>query len=297
MDRKFRGVLGVTITPFDSDGALVMGRLLDLVDFMIGEGVHGLIVNGSTGEFASMNESERNSITESVVKHVSGQVPVLVGCSANSTADVIRYCRHAEKAGADGIMLVHPFYCLPTEDELYEHYVRVDREIGIPVMIYNNPFTSGIDMQPSQFCRIVENTRNIRYFKESSSDIRRVHEIIRMCGSEVTVFNGWDDIVFESFVLGAEGWVAGTANIIPKECVELYSLACEKKDLDGARALYYRMLELLTMVESEGKFVQYIKAGLKMLGRDCGIPRPPMLPPSPEDEVRLKRAIAMARGQ
>lgn len=293
---QFEGILAVTITPFKEDYSIDMKAYLELVDFMVDNKVNSLIINGSTGEFASMSDDERYMIVDKVIKHVHGRVPVIVGCSANSTIDVIKHCKHAEDHGAQAIMLVHPFYCLPTEEELHHHYLVVDKAVNIPIMIYNNPFTSGIDMTPMMFKRVVENTKNIRTLKESSSDVRRVHEVIRLCGPDVTVVNGWDDIIYESLCLGAKGWVAGTANIVPKQCVELYKLTCIDKNFEKAQRLYYQMLELLTMVEGEGMFVQYIKAGLKLIGKDGGIPRPPMLPPNAHNTARLRRAIDQAIG-
>jgi 4-hydroxy-tetrahydrodipicolinate synthase len=287
---KWHGVFAVMFTPFKDDESLDEKALRGHIDFLIEEGrVHGIICTGSTGEFASLSNDERKKVVDITLKQARHRVPVLVGTAANSTRHTILYSQYAEKAGAEGLMIVHPFYCRPDERELYAHYKAVAASVGIPIMIYNNPYTSGVDMKPELLARLA-GVKNIEYVKESSEDIKRVGQIKRLCGDRITIFTGCDNTMFESFLMGAAGWVSGSANIIPKQCVELYTLTTSG-ELDKARELYYRMLPLGDMFELEGKFIQYLKAGSALLGRPVGKPRRPLLPPQDVDVRRLKEAL------
>jgi len=291
MAEKWHGVYAVILTPFTEDEELDEGALRKHISFLLNEGkVHGIIPTGSTGEFASLSEEERKRIVDITIDEVDGRVPVVVGSAANSTRHTIMYAKYAEQAGADGVMIVAPYYCLPDEREIYEHYKAVAESIEIPIMVYNNPATSGVDMKPELLARLAE-IDNICYVKEASDDIKRVGAIKRLCGDKITIFCGCDNVMFESFLMGAEGWVSGSANIIPQQCVKLYELTVEREELDKARELYYRMLPLGDMLELEGKFVQYLKAASEMLGRPLGPPRRPLLPPLEEDRRRLKEAL------
>jgi 4-hydroxy-tetrahydrodipicolinate synthase len=287
---KWHGVFAVMFTPFKDDESLDEKALRGHIDFLIEEGrVHGIICTGSTGEFASLSDDERKKVVDITLKQARHRVPVLVGTAANSTRHTILYSQYAEKAGAEGLMIVHPFYCRPDERELCAHYKAVAASVGIPIMIYNNPYTSGVDMKPELLARLA-GVKNIDYVKESSEDIKRVGQIKRLCGDRITIFTGCDNTMFESFLMGADGWVSGSANIIPRQCVELYTLTTSS-ELDKARELYYRMLPLGDMFELEGKFIQYLKAGSALLGRPVGKPRRPLLPPQDEDVRRLKEAL------
>ena len=288
---KFRGVYAVLLTPFKEDESLDEAALRRHISWLIEQGVHGLICTGSTGEVFSLSDNERRRVVEITIEEVKGRIPVLVGSGANSTAHTIKWSQHAERAGANGLMVVHPYYAQPNERELYQHYEAVARSVSIPIMIYNNPFTTGVDMKPEMLARLAE-FDTIRYTKEATDDVKRVGEIKLLCGDKLAVFQGCDNVMFESFIMGAEGWVSGAANIIPKQCVELYDLTFDG-EIESARELYYRMLPLGHMLDSEGLFVQYLKAGSEMLGRPLGKPRRPMLLPQEEDLRRLKDALEL----
>lgn len=286
---KWRGVFAVMLTPFQADESLDEQTLRSHIDFLIEEGVHGIIATGSTGEFASLSDEERRRVVDITIAHARGRVPVLVGSAANSTQHTIMYSQYAERAGADGLMIVAPYYCHPSERELYEHYKAVAESVHIPIMIYNNPVTSGVDMKPELLARLAE-IDNLCYVKEASGDIKRVGQIKRLCGDKMSVFVGCDNVMFECWLMGAEGWVSGSANICPARCVELYELTV-KGEIERARALYYRMLPLGDMLDLEGSFVQYLKAGAELLGWPLGKPRRPLLPPLEKDLRRLKKAL------
>lgn len=291
---KWSGVYVVVCTPFTEDDHLDEGALRRHIRFLLDAGVHGVIPTGSTSEFASLTEAERKRAADITLDEVRGRVPVVVGTAAVSTHDTIMYSQYAEAAGADGVMIVPPYYCHPTEREIYHHYEAVAGSIHLPIMLYNNPSTSGVDMQPALLARLAE-IENIAYVKESSGDMRRVSEIMRLCGDRLTIFCGADNLALEMFAVGIQGWVAAPANAIPKQCVQLYELAAVKKDLDQARKLYLKMLPYFTALES-GQFVQYVKASLEILGKPIGAPRKPLLRPAEEDYRKLEELLRAMPG-
>ncbi len=290
--KRFRGVYAVMVTPFKADESVDEEAVREHTNWLIEQGVHGVIATGSTGEAASLSEEERKRVVELTLEEARHRVPVLVGSGANSTQDTIMYSRHAQEAGADGLMVIHPYYCMPNERELFEHYRLLARSVRIPIMIYNNPVTSGVDMKPELLARLAE-FENIQYIKDATDDIKRVGQVKRLCGDRISFFVGCDNIMFECWLMGAEGWVSGMANVLPRQCVKLWDLTAERQ-IDKARDLYYRMLPLGDMLDSEGLFIQYLKAGSELLGRPLGKPRRPLLPPTKRDLERLRAALELA---
>jgi len=287
MKNNFNGVMPPIITPFKPNFELDKSSLRELIEFWIEGGVHGLIPTGSTGEFARLTISELKNVIKIVVDQTNGRVPVLAGTASTSTQLTIELSKFAEDVGADGLQIVPPFYGTLTDEEIYQHYKAVAEAVDIPIAAYNNPITSGNDISPMILARLSE-LDNIHYVKEASGDTKRVHEIIRRTNGRLTVFGGCDDNMFEAMALGAKGWVAGIANITPSMCRELYELTVEKNDLEKARTLYYKLLPLGVIIESRGRFFQFIKAGIEMLGYSAGPPRPPLLPLSKTEQNELQ---------
>ncbi|KFC64539.1 Dihydrodipicolinate synthase [Devosia sp. LC5] len=274
MSKPFRGTFTVMITPFDSQSRVDLAATADFVDWQINEGIHGLVPLGSTGEFLSMTDDERASVAETVIGRAAGRVPVLIGTGSERTEDVIRYSREAQAMGADGVMIIPPYYSTPTEDELFEHYRRIGESLSIPIMIYNNPATANVDLTPrivERLCRI----DNVRYIKESTMDVTRIRDIMDFCGERMTVFGGI--MGFESFLAGAQGWVAVGSNLMPREMADIFSLWSDKGDYDAARALYMRVLPVIRLVGGH-RYVAGSKAALALMGRYVGEPRAPRLP-------------------
>lgn len=288
---SFRGTYTVMVTPFGLDGAVDHAMLRRFVDWQIAEGIHGLIPLGSTGEFLSLSDEEKHAVAATVIETAAGRVPVLIGTGAERTEDVIRYSRQAEALGADGVMIIPPFYATPTEDELFAHYRRVGEAIGIPIMAYNNPATANVDLTPPILARL-SRIDNVSYVKESTMDVTRVRDIIELCAGRMTVFGGI--MGFESFCEGAEGWVAVGSNIMPADSARLFALVADQKDLDGARAVYRRILPVVRMVAGH-RYVAATKAALTMMGMPMGDPRSPRLP-VPEAELPGIRATLDALG-
>ncbi|HUT16418.1 MAG TPA: 4-hydroxy-tetrahydrodipicolinate synthase [Anaerolineae bacterium] len=287
MVKKWHGVFGVLCTPFAEDEQVDEQVLRRHIRFLLDEGrVHGIIPTGSTGEFVLLSEEERKKVVDITIDEVKGSVPVVVGAAAASTRDTIMHAQYAQEVGADGVMVVSPYYCHPSQEELYEHYRTLAQNIDIPIMLYNNPATSGVDILPPLAERLAK-IDNVSYIKESTGDMGRVAEIMRRCGDRMTVLCGCDTLALEMFAMGVRGWVAAPANVVPGLCVELYELAVVQGDLAKARELYFKLLPLFDMFESTGQYVQLVKAGLEMLGRPAGVPRRPLLPASKHARARL----------
>lgn len=292
MSKKFEGVYAVLCTPFTRDERIDETALRKHVRFLVDKGkIHGLIPNGSTGEFAALSEAERKAIAEIVIDEVAGKVPVIVGTASVSTKETVMYTRHAANGGADGVMIVAPYYCHPNDEEIFGHYKTIAENSDIEIIIYNNPGTSGVDMQPELIARLAELER-ISHVKESSGDMTRAAAIQRLCGDKMRIFCGCDNLSLEMFIMGAVGWVAPPANMIPRLCVELYELGAVKKDFEKAKELYFKLLPLFTLFETTGQYIQLTKAGLKILGRPYGVPRKPLLPPTDEHKQQLKEILA-----
>jgi len=264
MTKTFRGTYTVMITPFTPAGAVDVEGLRAYVDWQIAEGVHGLIPLGSTGEFLSLDDDEKALVAETVIAQAAGRVPVLIGTGAEDTREVVRLSRRAESLGADGV----------------HHYKTVADAIALPIMVYNNPATANVDLKPPLVARLAE-IDNCLYIKESTLEVTRVRDIIRLCGDRMTVFGGI--LGFESFVEGAQGWVAVASNVAPHAMARIYSLVAEEGAIDAARKLYLDYLPLIEFVGGQA-YVAGTKALLSHMGFAAGMPRPPRLPlPAPQD--------------
>lgn len=287
--KPFRGTYTVMITPFTTDGSAVdVPALKRLVNWQIEQGIHGLIPLGSTGEFLSMTREEREEVIETCVQTAAGRVPVLIGTGAEWTRDAVEYAREAERFGADGIMVIPPFYSSPTEDELFEHYRQIGEATALPVMIYNNPATANVDLTPPIVARL-SRIDSVKYIKESTLEVTRVRDIIELCGDRMTVFAGI--LGYESFWLGAQGWVAVCSNLLPRESAKLFELVADQSDKDAALALYKKILPIVRWVGGH-RYVAASKAGLGMMGLPVGAPRAPRLPLPKADTEALRSDLA-----
>ncbi|MBC9209290.1 dihydrodipicolinate synthase family protein [Roseomonas aerophila] len=282
----FRGTHTVLVTPFTADGTQVdHPALRRLVEYQVENGVRGLIPLGSTGEFLSVSREERAAIVETVVRQAAGRVPVIIGTGAEDTREAVVLSREAEAMGADGVMVIPPFYSVPTEDELFAHYRAIGEAIGIPVMVYNNPATANVDLLPATVARL-SRIDNCRYIKESTLDPTRVRDIIALCGNRMTVFAGV--LGYESAFLGAVGWVAVCSNVAPRLSSAMFDAALAG-DRATALPLYRQLAPLLPFVGGP-RYVSGTKAALRLAGMEMGPPRPPRLP-LPDADLPALRAV------
>jgi 4-hydroxy-tetrahydrodipicolinate synthase len=278
--KSFRGTYTVMITPSTVAGEVDVAALRAFVDWQIREGIHGLIPLGSTGEFLSLDDDEKVLVAETVIAQAAGRVPVLIGTGAEDTREVVRQSRRAERLGADGVMIIPPFYSTPTDDELVHHYKTVADAISLPIMVYNNPATANVDLKPPLVARLAE-IDNCLYIKESTLEVTRVRDIIRLCGDRMTVFGGI--LGYESFLEGAQGWVAVASNVVPAAMARIFTLVADDGAIAEARELYLKYLPVIEFVGGQA-YVAGTKALLHHMGFAAGKPRPPRLPlPAAQD--------------
>ena len=283
---QFRGSHTVLATPFTADGSGIdTDALRRLVDWQIENGSHGLIPLGSTGEFLSVSDDERRQVVETIVEAANGRVPVLIGTADEWTDKAVYYSVEAQAMGADGLMVISPYYSSPTEDELFEHFRRISDAVSIPVMVYNNPNTANVDLSP-EFVARLGTLENVRYIKESSGDISRVREIHRI-SDRVSVFAGYHP--FESLAAGAKGYVSVIGNFLPAESAAVCDLM-DRGRRDEALQLYNRMIPLLNAIAGD-KYVSATKCAMAAVGMPIGDPRPPRLALPESDAARLRKLI------
>jgi 4-hydroxy-tetrahydrodipicolinate synthase len=288
--RPLRGVLAALVTPMKANGEIDYAKLEQFADRLVKRGVHGLIPLGSTGEYYALDPLEREQVLRTTLGAAAGRVPVIAGTNAGSTREVILYSRHAEQLGCAGVMLAPPYYSLPQPEELFSHFRAINNAIGIPIMLYNYPGRTGVDMSPA-FIERLTSLKNIRYVKESTGEMPRITELLRRCGERLGVFCGCDTIALESLMVGAIGWVGGVVNVLPKSHVKLYELTVQKRDYAAARKLFFRMLPTLELMEGGGKYTQFVKAACVLMGSDVGAPRQPLLKATAAECRQLRVAL------
>lgn len=221
MSRTFHGSYTVAVTPFTADGSAICTQSLkNYLDWQVECKVPGVILLGTTGEFLAITDEERNLVVETAVEHVNGRMDVLIGTMNAYTPLAVRYSREAEMMGADGLMIIPPYYYTPTDDEIFNYYKAISEAVSIPIMLYNNPFTSNVDMTVKLVARLTKALHNVRYIKEASMDIARVFEIIQETDGVMNVFAGERPV--ESFLLGAVGYVNPFGNYIPEATARMW---------------------------------------------------------------------------
>jgi 4-hydroxy-tetrahydrodipicolinate synthase len=231
---NFRGSYTVMVTPFMDDGcAIDAAALVRFLDWQLESGVPGLIVLGSTGEFLTVTDDERTQLVETTVRHIDRRIPVLVGTMNAYTPNAVRYSREAEQLGADGLMIVPPYYYTPTEDEIFGYYRAICEAVSIPIMLYNNPVTSNVDMSAKLVDRLTRSFEQIRYIKEASLDVARVYDVIEETDGVMNVFAG--ERIVESFLLGAVGYVNPYGNYIPRASSRIWDYLVEGNVEDAKR--------------------------------------------------------------
>ncbi|MFD0671412.1 dihydrodipicolinate synthase family protein [Cohnella sp. GCM10027633] len=285
---RFAGVYVAIVTPFGSDQELDIPRLQEHVDWLIQEGVDGIVPTGSVGEYASLSPEDRATVVEAVIAVAAGRVPVVVGTAAPSTKMAVHWARHAKQAGAAGIMALPPINYKPTEAEVIAHYEALSA-VGIPIIAYNNPHDYPTDLKP-ELLKKLSRIENVVAVKEFSGDIRRIHDIRRLTDLEIMV--GVDDLAMEGGLLGASGWIAGLTNVLPAASVRMFKLAQQGK-LDESLAIYRKLIPLFHW-DANPRLVQAIKYGLELAGRPMGDARAPRLPLTEEEKADIRQAYDYA---
>lgn len=288
---NIHGIIAYPITPFTADGSGVdAAALTALVDRLVGTGAHAIAPTGSTGESAYLTEDEFDTVVDVTVGAVAGRVPVIVGASDLTTANTVRRARYAQQAGADALMILPVSYWKLTEREIIAHYAAVAAAVDLPIMVYNNPATSGIDMSPELLVRMFDEIDNVTMVKESTGDLMRMRRIKELSGGELPFYNGSNPLVLDALTEGAAGWCTAAHNLRPQPCLDLYD-AVRAGDVDRARQIYDDLAPLLRFIVAGG-LPTTVKAGLELLGSNVGDPRAPLLPLDASGRAELRAMLA-----
>lgn len=276
MSASFKGIISYPVTPFDqATGRVDLPAVRGLIDRLVERGSHGIAPLGSTGESAYLDDTEWDAVAEASIQQVGKRLPVIVGISDLTTRNAVRKAKFAEAAGADAVMVLPVSYWKLSDDEIFRHYAAISQAVGVPIMVYNNPATSGVDMKPELIVRIVKDIENATMVKESSGDIQRMHTLRQLSDGGIPFFNGSNPLALEAFAAGAIGWCTAAPNLIPDWPLALYD-TCAKGDLDRARDVFYAQLPILRFI-LQGGLPTTIKAGLGLRGFEAGVPRAPLL--------------------
>jgi len=291
MSVSWRGVFPAVTTQFRADYSIDLGATQRGIEEQLNAGVHGLIMLGTVGENCSLGPAEKRQVLQAAKEVVAGRVPVLSGVAENTTQAAAQFARDCEKIGLDGLMVLPAMVYKSDQREALAHFRGVAAASALPIMIYNNPPAYNVDVTPEGF-RELASERRVVAIKESSENVRRLTDLVNLTGDRYTLFCGVDDLILESLMLGATGWVAGLVNVFPRETLRLWDLA-SKGEWEKARALYRWFMPTLHL-DTAIKLVQYIKLGQQIVGNGSELTRPPRLALEGEERKRVTRVYEEA---
>lgn len=259
----FKGSMVAIVTPFKK-GKVDEKALEKLIEWHIEEGTHAIVPCGTTGEASTLDYEEHYRVIEITVKVVNKRIPVIAGTGSNSTEEAIMIARKAEKLGADGSLSVTPYYNKPTQEGLYRHFKEIADKTGLPMILYNVPGRTSVNMLPQTVARLAEHPRIVG-IKEATGDMKQVSEIIRLCGADFAVISGDDFTNLPLLALGGKGFISVTANICPKDMAELFN-SWEKGDITRAREIHYKLEPINKAMFIETNPIP-VKTALAMMGK------------------------------
>jgi 4-hydroxy-tetrahydrodipicolinate synthase len=286
----FHGAFSALVTPF-RDGAIDEKALRELVEWQIQSGIDGLVPCGSTGESATLSHAEHEQVIKVVIDQARRRVPVVAGTGSNSTAEAIRLTAYAREAGADGALLISPYYNKPTQDGIYRHYKAIASAVDLPLIVYNIPGRTGSNIAPETFARMCE-IRNVAGVKEASGSMDQCSDILKLCGERLTMLAGDDSLTLPLMAMGAKGVISVITNIMPREMHELAAAGLEG-DFARARELHFRMLPLMRALFIETNPIP-IKQACALMGRCANEVRMPLVPMTPPAAEKLCAAMKAA---
>ena len=293
MAKQLGGILAALSTPFTDAGDLDEATLRRHVDFLIDNGIHGLVPCGSTGEMAALTLDERRRTTEIVLDQNAGRVAVAPQTGANRTADAVALSSHAADHGADALLVVQPYYEPPTRAEVIEYFATVGDSAGVPLIAYNLPSVTGVNLDREFYGELLDKTDAVRYIKDTSGSLEQAYDLIFNLGDRIQTFVGYDTLLLPAFMAGSAGSIWGAPNFMPRESVQLFDLARAGKQ-EEAHALFRRVWNVLDFLGKEGYAVA-TKAAAELCGVPLGAPRAPY-GRLPEEKVKDLAARLDAAG-
>ncbi|MEM6939550.1 MAG: dihydrodipicolinate synthase family protein [Pseudomonadota bacterium] len=290
---RFHGIWTPVITPHNAAGEIDRDAFVAMIDYLIAQGVHGIINGGSTGEYYAQSLEERQELATLAREATRDRVALMIGTGAIRLSDSVSMAQHAAKIGAEAILVGTPPYAMPTERENALNALAIDRAADLPIMLYNYPGRMGVEMG-EEFLDRVGRSRNFQAIKESSGDINRVHLLARDY-PHIQMCCGMDDQALEFFAWGAQGWVCGGSNFAPAEHIALWRACAVAGDFEKGRRIMSALMPLMRVLEQGGKFIQCIKHGVEMNGLRAGPPRPPLRPLNKDDKRQLEQVVRVLR--
>ena len=283
----FTGSMVALITPF-KDGKVDRESLEALVEFHIQSGTHGIVPCGTTGESATLSHQEHDEVIKAVIKAVNNRLPVIAGTGSNSTDEAVRLTCEAEKSGADGALMISPYYNRPTQEGIYQHYKKVAAEVGIPIIVYNIPGRTGSKIEPETLARLAE-IKNIAGVKEATGSVDQAIDVIRLCGDKLAVYSGEDTLTFSLMGLGGKGVISTVANVAPREMAQLTE-ACLNREWERGRSLQLKLTPLIRSLFIETNPIP-VKTAASLMGKCTGELRLPLTPMAEGNFKKLQHAM------
>ena len=283
----FTGAAVALITPFNEDG-INFEELKRLIDFNIDNGTDAIVIAGTTGESATMSDEEHKETIKFTVEYVNKRVPVIAGTGSNDTLYAVELSKYAEKVGADGLLLVTPYYNKTTQSGLIKHYNYIADRVNIPIILYNVPSRTGVNILPKTALELSKH-KNIVAIKEASGDLSQIAETISLCGDNLTVYSGNDDQIVPILSLGGKGVISVLSNVVPRDAHNICSLYFEGK-VKESRELQMKYLSLINALFIEVNPIP-VKAALNIMGFNFGKPRMPLIECSEKLKNELKEIL------
>jgi 4-hydroxy-tetrahydrodipicolinate synthase len=286
---KIEGIIPPVATPMQSNEDLDLPRLKWFIDHQIAAGVHGIFVLGTNSEFYALDEREKQEVIATAVAHVNKRVPVYAGTGAETTREAVRLTKMAEREGVDGVSVITPYFVLPSQQEIFDHYRRIAESTPLPVILYNNPGTcGGVKIDVDTVARLAE-IPTILGVKDSSGDLQNTIEYIRVVPDRFSVMMGRDTLIYHALISGARGAVPATGNIAPALLVEIYE-TFKRGDHAASKAAQQR-LSPLRMALNLGTAPGGVKAALALMGKSIGPSRSPVAPLTPEKQQKMRGVL------
>jgi len=288
---KFEGLMPAIITPMDKDGEVDYEGLKKNVEFYINSGCSGIVANGSTGEAVNLTREERICIIKSVVEVAKGKVKVIAGTGAPTTNVTLKYTKDAMETGADVALVITPFNAIPNKEGLYLHYKKI-AEVGIPIIMYNLPQHTGVEIDLDTMERLVK-LDNIVGLKESSGNLSYFAEVVRRFSKDITPISGCDDLILQTLSLGTPALILALGNIAPRMIIDIFN-AVKTNNLVSARETYFKLLPIARAIGDAVNFPAPVKEAVRVLGRPSGPPRLSTLPVTKEESKEIAQRLIYA---
>lgn len=284
--KRFRGSISPVITPFNEDESIDFVKFQELINWHIEQGSHGISVTGTSGEPSSMSVDEREKVMETACRTVNGRVPFIPGTGSTNHQETMRMTKAAQEMGADGALVIVPYYNKPNQHALYKHFKTVAESVDIPIILYNIPGRTAVNLEADTIARLAEDCQNIIGVKEANKDFEHVNKVLLKVGRNFNLYSGIEVLCYPMLAIGGAGHISATANIAPAEVADLYN-KWEAGDVKGAQNLHYALMPLNDVLFRDTNPAP-AKAALGMMGKIKPILRKPLDIPSEavQDEIR-----------